>query len=147
MPKRLRLYFRFNRELLHKLPRLAWETVLEICRAVLERDDVVPGMAAAIQTHGQLANLHPHIHALTTYGAFTPEGAFIPLPDDLSSTPFLEVWETKIFRLLLDEGRITPEVVEHMRSWQHSGFSVDKSVSLAAGDTVGLERVAQLRGV
>ena len=142
MPKRFRLYFRFNRELLRKLPRLAWETVLEVYRAVLGRDDVVPGMTAAIQTHGNLANFHPHIHALTTYGAFAPAGTFIPLPDDLSTTPFLEVWQTKIFRLLLNEGRITPEVVEQMRSWRHSGFSVDKSVSLAAGDTGGLERVA-----
>ena len=33
MPKRFRLYFRFNRELLRKLPRLAWETVLEVYRA------------------------------------------------------------------------------------------------------------------
>ena len=142
MPKRFRLYFRFNRELLRRLPRLAWETVLEVCRAVLERDDVVPGMAAAIQTHGQLSNWHPHIHALTTYGAFTPDGSFIPLPDDLSTTPFLEVWQTKIFSLLLDEGRITQQVIDQMRSWQHSGFSVDKSVALDADDTAGLERVA-----
>lgn len=28
------------------------------------------------------------------------------------------------------------------RPWQHSGFSVDKSVKLDAGDTAGLERVA-----
>ena len=142
MPKRFRLYFRFNRELLRKLPQLAWETVLEVYQAVVGRDDVAPGMTAAIQTHGQLSNFHPHIHALTTYGAFTPDGTFIPLPDDLSSTPFLEIWQAKVFRLLLDEGRITPEVVEQMRSWQHSGFSVDKSVALAAGDTAGLERVA-----
>ncbi len=29
-----------------------------------------------------------------------------------------------------------------MRTWKHSGFSVDKSVALAPGDTTGLERVA-----
>ncbi len=142
MPKRFRLYFRYNRDLLGKLPRLAWETILEVCRVVLDRDDVVPGMVAAIQTHGQLSNWHPHIHALITYGAFNPEGTFIPLPDNLSSTPFLEIWEAKIFRLLLDERRITPDVVEKMRSWRHSGFSVDKSVALDAGDTAGLQRVA-----
>lgn len=47
MPKRFRIYFSFNRELLRNLPRLAWETVLEVCRAVLDRNDVVPGMVAA----------------------------------------------------------------------------------------------------
>ena len=85
---------------------------------------------------------HPHIHAVTSYGAFTREGTFIALPDDLSCTPFLKIWESKIFKLLLDEGRITQEVVDQMRSWKHSGFSVDKSVALAAGNTAGLERLA-----
>ena len=63
VPKRFRLYFRFDRDLLRKLPRLAWVTVLEVCRAVLDRDDAVPGMVAGIQTHGQLSQWHPHIHA------------------------------------------------------------------------------------
>ena len=53
MPKRFRLYFRYNRDLLGKLPRLAWEVFAEVCRAVLDRADVTPGMIAAIQTHGQ----------------------------------------------------------------------------------------------
>ena len=60
--------------LLRKLPKLAWETVLEVYRTVLDRADVVPGMVAGIQTHGQIANFHPHIHALVTFGAFTPDG-------------------------------------------------------------------------
>jgi len=46
MPKRFRLFFRFDRDLLRKLLRLAWETVLEVCRAVLDRNDVAPGMVA-----------------------------------------------------------------------------------------------------
>lgn len=55
------------------LPLLAWETVLDVCRAVLGRDDIVAGMVAAIHTHGQLSNWHPHLHCLTTYGAFTSD--------------------------------------------------------------------------
>ena len=38
MPKRFRLYFRFDRDLLRKLHNLAWETTLEVYRAVLGRD-------------------------------------------------------------------------------------------------------------
>jgi ribosomal protein S27E len=58
MPKRFRLYFRYNRELLRKLPPLAWEAVRDVDRAVLGRDDVVPGLTVGIQTHGELANWH-----------------------------------------------------------------------------------------
>ncbi len=30
-----------------------------------------------------------------------------------------------------------------MRTWEHSGFSVDQSVLLAAGDQAGIERLLQ----
>lgn len=38
---------------------------------------------------------------------------------------------------------IEPEVVENMRSWPHSGFSIDQSVFLPAGDAAGIERLVQ----
>ena len=34
-----------------------------------------------------------------------------------------------------------PEVVDNMRSWPHSGFSVDQSVYVPAGDRAGIERL------
>ncbi len=80
---------------------------------------------------------------MTTYGAFTPEGSFIPLPEEMSTEPFLKIWEKKLFNLLLTEGLISRKVIADMRSWKHSGFSVDKSVSIPAGDTAGLERLAE----
>ena len=42
IPKRLRVFFRFDRRLLGALPRLAWQTVLEVYRVVLDRRDVTP---------------------------------------------------------------------------------------------------------
>ena len=38
---------------------------------------------------------------------------------------------------------IKPSLVTRIRSWRHSGFSVDRSVRLRAGDRVGIERLAQ----
>jgi hypothetical protein len=57
IPKRLRIYFRFNRELLGHLPKIAYELIREVYQAVLGRGDVVPGMAAAAQTFGELCSL------------------------------------------------------------------------------------------
>ena len=34
---------RVDRDLSRRVPRLAWETVLKVYRAVLDRNDVVPG--------------------------------------------------------------------------------------------------------
>ena len=43
--------------------------------------------------------------------------------------------------IYLAEDKIQPEVVENMRSWPHSGSSVDQSVYLPAGDRAGIERL------
>jgi ribosomal protein S27E len=142
IPKRLRVHARFDRKLLGKLAHCAWTCIQAEVRRLLGRDDVVPGMVAAIQTHGELLHWHPHIHVLITCGAYTPEGDFLELPElDLER---LEVaWQEAVFALYLAEEKIEPEVVENMRTWEHSGFSVDQSVFLPAGDQAGIERLIQ----
>jgi hypothetical protein len=61
----------------------------------------------------------------------------------LATEPFLKLWEQEVFKLLLIEGKITDEIVANIRSWQHSGFSVDQSVRVEAKDTEGLQRLIQ----
>ena len=142
IPKRFRIFFRYDRKLLKKLPKLAWEVIKEVYQKVLDREDVIPGMIAAVQTFGELAHFHPHIHAVVTDSAFTNDGGFISMPE-IAVEPFLKLWERKIFALLLKEGKITRGVVENMRSWKHSGFSVNKNVLIKANDKAGLERLVQ----
>lgn len=142
IPKRLRLHARFDRRLLGKLAHCAWTCIQAEVRRLLGRDDIVPGMVAAIQTHGELLHWHPHLHLLLTCGAFTPAGDFLELSElDLQR---LEVaWQDAVFALYLAEEKTAAEVVENMRTWEHSGFSVDQSVLLAAGDQAGVERLVQ----
>jgi len=99
-------------------------------------------MIAAIQTHGELLHWHPHLHVLVTCGAFTPAGEFVKLPA-LDLERLEAAWQEGVFALYLAEDKIEPEVVENMRTWQHSGFSVDQSVLLPAGDRAGIERLVQ----
>jgi hypothetical protein len=142
IPKRLRIYFRSERRLLGELCRAAVRTVITVCRAASGRPDAVPGMIGAIQTFGQLIHWHPHIHALVTEGVFLPEGTFLPLPK-LATEPFRKLWEQEVFALLLAEGKISEEVVANIRCWKHSGFSVDQSVRLEAGDQQGVQRLIE----
>ena len=140
IPKRLRLHARFDRGLLGKLSSAAWTCVRDEVRRLLGRKDVLPGMVAAIQTFGEILNFHPHIHTLVTCGAFTATGEFLELRE-LDIDRLHDAWREAVFALYLAEGKIDAEVVENMRSWPHSGFHVDQSVFLAAGDRAGLERV------
>jgi hypothetical protein len=142
IPKRLRLHTRYDRKLLGKLASCAWTCIRAEVARLLDRNDVLPGMIAAIQTHGSLLHWHPHIHTLVTCGGWTPQGEFVALPE-LDKQRLHDAWREAVFALYLAEGKIEPEVVENMRTWPHSGFHVDQSVLLAAGDKAGIERVMQ----
>jgi Putative transposase len=134
---------RFQRRLLGELCRAAARTVITVYWSASGRPDAVPGVVGAIQTFGQLIHAHPHIHALVSEGVFLPEtGAFLPLPK-LATEPFLRLLEQEVCALLLAEGKITEEVVQNIRSWKHSGFSVDQSGRLEAGDQQGIQRLIQ----
>ena len=142
IPKRLRIFFRFDRRLLGELPRLAGQTVLEVYRAVLDRSDVTPGMIVAIHTYGQILHWHPHLHALVADGGFTPDGTFVALPP-LDSEPFETLWPRQVFGLLLKRGKIDEALVTRMLGWRHSGFDVNFAVRLDADDVAGRQRLAQ----
>jgi hypothetical protein len=142
IPKRLRVHTRFDRTLLGKLCACAWLCIQAEVRRLLGRDDLAPGMVAAIQTHGELLHWHPHLHALVTCGAFTPQGNFLEVPQ-LDLDRLHDAWREAVFALYLQQQKIEAEVVENLRSWPHSGFSVDQSVLLPAGDRAGIERLVQ----
>ena len=105
----------------------AWTCIKTEIRRLLGRDNIAPGMIAAIQTHGELLHWHPHIHTLVTCGGFTPRGEFREVPE-LDVERLCAAWREAVFDLYLAEGKIEPEAVENMRTWPHSGFSVDQSV-------------------
>ena len=61
----LRPYFLHHRELLGGLSLCAaWETVRELMVAATGEEGLRPGMVAVVQTAGDLATWHPHVHAL-----------------------------------------------------------------------------------
>ena len=76
---------------------------------------------------------------LITRGAFSPEGDFLEFPE-LDRERLLVAWQQNVFTLYLAEEKFEREVVENMRSWEHSGFSVDQSVFLPAGDQAGKDQ-------
>ena len=59
IPKRLRLHSRFDRTLPGKLCACVWTCLQAEVRRMLGRDDVVPGMVAAIQAFDELLHWQP----------------------------------------------------------------------------------------
>ncbi|MBN1760534.1 MAG: transposase [Chitinispirillaceae bacterium] len=73
---------------------------------------------------------------------FTENGHFIYIPD-IWKHRAAELWQERVFRLLLDEMKINETVVANMRTWRHSGFSVDNSVKIEKGDQAGMQRLVE----
>ena len=75
-------------------------------------------------------------------GVFTSSGHFVHIPC-IWLHRATEIWQDKVFDLLLDAFKIDHDVVASMRGWKHSGFSVDFSVCIEAGDHAGMQRLVE----
>ena len=142
MPKMLRPYFLHHRELLGGLARAAWETVCELMVAATGEESLRPGMVAVVQTAGDLANWHPHVHALVSRGGWTSDWQWVPVGyADEHAAELL--FRHKVMRLLQNEGLLTEERTELLLSWRHSGFSVHNRVRVEPEDGPAVERLAR----
>jgi hypothetical protein len=142
IPKRLRIYFRYDRSLLGLLCRAAWETVREVYAMEVDGECGTPAMVGAVQTFGDLIHWHSHIHAIVAEGVFTETGHFVHISETWKHRA-IEIWQDKVFDLLLDKHKIDEDVAACMRGWKHSGFSVDNSVRISAEDTAGMQRLIE----
>jgi hypothetical protein len=143
IPKRIRLHFFWNRKLLSKLARCGWETVRDFLQAAVGRDDAVPGAVVAIQTFGNLGDLQTHLHMIVSWGCFDGNGTFYAVREAPEADMIEQVFRHRVFRMLLDEGAVTDELVENMLSWHHSGFSAYVGKGVPARDRKSLESLAQ----
>jgi len=140
IPKRLRVYFRYDRTLLGKLCRAAYETLRDVFALEEDGRKGVPAMVGAVQTFGDLMNWHPHIHAVVAEGVFGENGTFTAVTD-IRMLQVEEFWRDRVFSLLLETHKIDEATAGSMRTWRHSGFNVDTSVRIMANDREGMSRL------
>jgi hypothetical protein len=74
IPKLLRAWCLYGRPLLGDLARVAARTVTAAVRTLTGESTLAVGIVGCIQTHGSLANWHPHIHMIATDGGFRADG-------------------------------------------------------------------------
>ena len=110
--------------------------------AATGEESLRPGMVAVVQTAGDLANWHPHVHALVSRGGWARDWEWVPLAYvDESAAELL--YRHKVMRLLQDVGLLTEERTELLLSWRHSGFSVHNRVRVEPEDQPAVERLAR----
>ena len=72
----------------------------------------------------------------------TPKARSTPLPW-ISTTPLEELFRERTLKMMLKREAITAERVELLQSWQHSGFNLNTTRRVAAGDRQSLETFLQ----
>ncbi len=92
-------------------------------------------MVAAVQTAGDLANWHPHVHALVSRGGWTGDWQWGPIAYVDENTAEL-LYRHKVMRMLQGEGLLTEEDTDGLRLTWGNGKVVVKLV----------ERIIECRG-
>jgi hypothetical protein len=134
IPKRLRIYFMFDRKLLTKLSRCAWKVLNLYLTQAVPCDDAKAGAAIAVQSFGDFQNFNPHLHVLATDGCFYNEDAFMVCP--APNTGDLEkLFRHEVFKMLKAEGKITDCIIENTINWPPArrGYRAYASESATAG--------------
>ncbi len=142
IPKMLRPYFRFDRDLLKDFCRLAHECVVEYMQTTLCLPDGLPGSVMAIHTFGEYLDFHPHLLALVADGLFMRDGRFHILPD-VSLKPMEELFRARVITFLVEKGLLPAARARMLRGWVHSGFNVHRSRRALPNEREDLERLAQ----
>jgi len=109
----------------------AWESWKEL---ILEQCPTgTPAAVLALHSAGDLLAWHPHVHGLFLAGAMLLDGTFYPVTIDQERLQVL--FADKVLLALLDEGLLTQEDVDNIKSWPHSGFNVFIGEPIAPDDT------------
>ena len=143
IPFILRKLFLYNRKLLSTLSKAAADSLQIFLRTVLGLKDGIFGAVLTIQTFGDYAKWHPHIHAIVADGLFRRNGVFYVMPRG-NLKPLAELFRARLLRMLVKEGAIDESFVAMLMKWNHtSGFNVNNSVRIEKGDQAGLTNLAQ----
>ena len=143
IPIILRKFFLYNRKLLSTLCKAAADSLQIFLRTVTGLKDGIVGAVMTIQTFGDYARWHPHIHAIVADGLFRRNGVFYVMPR-ASLNPLAELFRARLLRLMVKEGVIDDSFVAMLMKWNHtSGFNVDNSVRIDRGDKKGITALGQ----
>jgi len=118
LPKRIRAYFRYDRNLNNILFNAAWGSLSECLGE--------EGAAAAVltlQTAGEALNFNPHLHGAVANGLYLPDGTLKPF-ENINVAAITESFQNRVLSALHKKELIDDGTVERILSQEYSGFSV-----------------------
>lgn len=118
LPRRIRAFFRYDRNLNNILFNAAWGSIQEILCTT-----GTPASVLTLQTAGEALNFNPHLHGAIANGLFLSDGTFVPF-QDINTAALTESFQTRVLAALDKLELIDDGTVEQILSQAYSGFSV-----------------------
>jgi len=133
VPKALRPYFRYDRNLFAEVSRLIFTLIRDFYSKAAGRE-LLTGIIVAHQTFGDMLRWNPHYHIIVLEGGFDQDGTFFFIPIS-NLTSMTEVFRRRVLALLVDRKVLNDQFARNLMSWKHSGFSIDNSVRILDHNT------------
>jgi hypothetical protein len=118
IPKRLRVFFKYDRALLSILFKAAWGALCQI----LGIDEQELAAIFTVQTAGESLNFHPHLHGLLADG-YWKNNVFSRF-SEIDLAALTQAFAERVLAQLHKKELITDDHVAQILSQQHTGFSV-----------------------
>jgi len=125
------------------LSRCAWESLKVFLQDAVHENNPIPGAVIAVQTFGDFLGFNPHCHILVTDGCFYGDGGMFRVAPPFELKKLEAIFRHKVFRMLLDKGKITQEMIAMLSTWRHSGFNVFCGNRISPNDETAMENLAR----
>lgn len=99
--------------MLGKLSQCAAKALTKFLKITLNKKTGIPGFVVAIQTFGDYACFHPHLHALVADGLFLESGYFFVMPK-VDLHPLRELFRAHVLKMLKKEGLIDDTFIKRL---------------------------------
>ena len=145
IPKILRCYFLYDRKLLSDLSRCGWEALKLNLKKAVRQKQAVSEAVIAIQSFGDFLGFNPHLHILISDGCFHESGMF-SVAHAIDTDTLEKIFRHIVLKMLLDKGKISPDVITLLDKWRHTGFNAYCGPRILPWQESSMENLARYYG-
>lgn len=117
LPRRLRVYFRYDRS----LNNILFQAAATAVQQVLGSDTQTTALVLTVQTAGEALNFNPHLHGLLVDGTFDVSGKFTPLAG-IDTEALARHFENEVLAKFVTRSLISDDEAAQILAQEHTGF-------------------------
>jgi len=119
------------------------QSLAKVRQEAVPENNPIPGAVIVMQTFGDLIGYNPHCHILVTDGFFYGNKGMFRVAPPLELKKLEAIFQHKVFKMLLNKGKIAKEMIAMLSTWRHSGFHVFCGNRISPDDETAMENLVR----